>query len=296
MKESDYYKGKSPLIERFLHAFRGIGYAWDKEQNFRIEILFALAVLGALVILPVSPIERAILVLIIALVLSLEMINSVFERLLDVIHPKFSPEVKRIKDTLAGVVFLASSSSIIIATLILVKHLIFLDSLIQESLFRIRSPLVISFAEIATSLGEWKLILVVTFFLVIFLIYKKRYLLIGLLLGSVLPAGFFALALKLFFGRTRPPGIELVESGYSFPSGHVFIGTVFWLAFTYILTDKYRKNSFVWFIPAIIIPLIAFTRIILSVHWVSDIAGGFLFGLFWFLFWFGLNERFFLKK
>ena len=31
-----YYKGHSPLPERFLHAVRGLSHVWHKEPNFKI--------------------------------------------------------------------------------------------------------------------------------------------------------------------------------------------------------------------------------------------------------------------
>lgn len=123
-KGAAYHKGKSSLVGRFAHAFRGIGYGWQKEPNFRIEVLAAAFVIVLMAVLPLTSIERAILVITIFLVLGVELINSVLERVLDLAHPEFSSEVKRIKDTMAGIVLLAAATSVTVAGLILLRPLV----------------------------------------------------------------------------------------------------------------------------------------------------------------------------
>ena len=170
-----YYKGKSPLTERFVHAFRGIWYAWQKEPNFRIEAFIAVGVLAAMIILPLHGLERAVLVLIITFVLALEVINSLFERMLDLIHPHFSPEVKRIKDTMAGAVLLAATAAVIIAGLILVRPLLLFDFTLQEFLIPFRTSFGIGFARIVTLLGGWQVIVGVGGLMSLILLVRQHY-------------------------------------------------------------------------------------------------------------------------
>jgi len=291
-----YYRGKSPLTERFIHAFRGIHYAWQKEPNFRIEVFFALVVLGGMAILPLSGVERGILVIVTAIVLVLEVVNSVFERMLDVMHAHYSGEVKRIKDTMAGAVFLASAMSVVVAILILMRPLLVFDTYVQEVLSGFRTEQGLHIARLVTILGDWPVLLIISLPLLFFLLYLKRYELLGFFVGSAVIGQILLFALKILFARERPPGIELIETnGYSFPSGHVFFGTIFWLAAGYIITNAHQKRKYLWFIPIAFIFVIAVSRVILSVHWFSDVVGGFLFGLFWLLLWFGINKRLFQK-
>lgn len=292
--DTSYYTGKSPLTERFIHAFHGIIYAWQKEPNFKIEVIFAILMITAMIILPLTGVERAILLIVILAVLSFEIMNSALERLLDVVHPKFSPEVKRIKDTMAAVVLLASAAAIAVGVLILVRPLMTFDAFFQEVISNFRTEKIIMVARGITYLGEWEILLGVTVLLLTFLIYKKRYELFGLVAGSVVIGEIFLFILKMGFQRERPNGIELIESnGYSFPSGHVFIATVFWLVAGYIITNRNNSKKYLWLVPSIIIPAVALSRVVLSVHWFSDIAGGFLFGIFWLLLWYGINKRLF---
>lgn len=292
-----YYKGKSPLVERFFHAFRGIRNAWQKEPNFRIEALIGLAVLLGMFILPLSGVERAILVLIVALVLALEIINSLFERLLDLIHPQFSPEVRRIKDTMAGIVFLAAVASVVIAGLILVRPLLLFDFTFQELLSHVRTPVWVGAAKLATHLGGWQIVTAVGGITTLWLLFKKRYKMIGLLLGGMGFGEILLVALKEIFARPRPEAVELIQAyGSSFPSGHVFTGTIFWLIVGYIFTGAETKRKWLWGVTALFTALIIGSRVILAVHWFSDAVGGLLLGVLWFFLWFGINERLFGAK
>lgn len=58
--------------------------------------------------------EFIILTLIIGSILALEMINSIFERIVDSFKPRIHPIVRDIKDIMAGTVLLVSVIAIII--------------------------------------------------------------------------------------------------------------------------------------------------------------------------------------
>lgn len=296
-KDTSYYRGKSALAERFIHAFRGIRYAWQKESNFKIEAVIAVGVLGMMIALPLTGAERAILVVVITFVLTLEIINSVFERMIDLVHPRFSPEVKRIKDTMAGAVLLASGASIIVAGFILVRPLVVFDHTLEQFLEYVRTPLVVAIARGVTLLGDWQVVGGLAIIITVILFFRKEYKNASLLAGGVAMGELVLLALKFGFGRDRPPeGAFYSHYHLSFPSGHAFMGTVLWLTLGYILTHSDTERKYLWAICVAITLLIAVSRIVLSVHWFSDVVGGLLLGLFWFLLWFGINEKLFEKK
>ncbi len=107
----------------FGHAARGIVHALKTEQNLQIHVLIAIVVLGLSIYLHVSPLELAIILLAIALVLTAEVINTVVEDLLDLIHPERHPAVGLIKDVLAGAVLIAALIAAIIGGLIFLPYL-----------------------------------------------------------------------------------------------------------------------------------------------------------------------------
>ena len=71
------------------------------------------------------PLGQAIaLLLLIILVLTLELINSILERFVDVFKPRIHPMVEEIKDLMAGAVLIASLGALIVGLLIFLPYLV----------------------------------------------------------------------------------------------------------------------------------------------------------------------------
>jgi undecaprenyl-diphosphatase len=91
--------------------------------------------------------------------------------------------------------------------------------------------------------------------------------------------------IKHLIQRARP--FNLLETGFSFPSAHAMISTVFLLSSIYLiaplLNNKFSKYTFL-LITSIVFPLVAFSRIYLSVHFTSDVVAGITLGSICFLF------------
>lgn len=109
-------------IKRFKrslrHAFDGIKYAISHEKNFRIELLFALAVIFLIIIFRVKSWEAIILLLLIMWVLIWELTNTVFERVVDILKPRIHPYARLIKDLMAAVVLISATVSVVIGIII----------------------------------------------------------------------------------------------------------------------------------------------------------------------------------
>ncbi len=109
------------IIRAFYNAFRGIKEAFI-EQSFRILFIIALFVVVCLFYFPFESLERAVLILIVVLVLSLELINSQIERILDILRPDYSEEVRKMKDISAGAVLTASIGAVFLAVIIILPY------------------------------------------------------------------------------------------------------------------------------------------------------------------------------
>ncbi|MDM7324796.1 MAG: diacylglycerol kinase [Thermus sp.] len=95
----------------FGYAWEGLVYAWRVQRNFRLEVYLGLLALLLALWLGVSP---APVLLISALVLSLELLNTALEALADAVSPVYHPLVKRAKDTAAAAVLLASVTALLL--------------------------------------------------------------------------------------------------------------------------------------------------------------------------------------
>jgi diacylglycerol kinase len=106
------------IFDSFRNAWRGVVYVFSKEQNFRIEAAAAAAVTLTMLILPVKRWEAVVLFFVILLVLILEVLNTMVERLVNIFRPKMHPYAGKIKDLMAAAVFLAALGSVIIGIVI----------------------------------------------------------------------------------------------------------------------------------------------------------------------------------
>ena len=112
------------LKSSFSHALRGVVVVFKHEQSFRLQILAGFVVLLLALFFSVSSFEYIILILLIGCILTLEMINSIFERIVDSFRPRIHPIVKDIKDIMAGTVLLVSIMSVIIGITIFDSYFI----------------------------------------------------------------------------------------------------------------------------------------------------------------------------
>lgn len=106
------------FTKSFNYAARGIAYAWKTEQNFRTEIFIALVVVAMMLIFPLRPIEQVLLGLLIVWVLTLELLNTVLERMADIMKPKTHPYIKITKDLMAGAVLISAAGAAVIGVII----------------------------------------------------------------------------------------------------------------------------------------------------------------------------------
>ena len=76
------------LIQSFKDAGRGVSFVYKNEQNFRIQLFFALVVIVSMFALGVRTSERIVILLLIILVVVLEFINTIIEKFLDLLKPR----------------------------------------------------------------------------------------------------------------------------------------------------------------------------------------------------------------
>lgn len=97
-------------------------------------------------------------------------------------------------------------------------------------------------------------------------------------------------ALKSLFGRVRPH-VELAAfpvSGLSFPSGHSSMSAVVFLTLGVLVAGTRRRRAeqvFVIVTAAVLAVLVGISRVVLGVHYATDVLGGWAFGAAWAIAW-----------
>lgn len=84
----------------------------------------AVVVVLILIGLRVKPIESAMIIFLISSILTLELVNTVVERFVDLLEPRVHPYVGMIKDLLAAGVLITTIAAIIIGALVLGPYII----------------------------------------------------------------------------------------------------------------------------------------------------------------------------
>ena len=106
------------VIRSFGYAMAGIGRLIRQQRNAQIHVALTLLILTISLLWGLSRIEWLILILTIALVLSMEALNTAVEAVVDLVSPQFHPLAKLAKDVAAGGVLIAAVGAVIVALLL----------------------------------------------------------------------------------------------------------------------------------------------------------------------------------
>lgn len=117
-------KRAGSLLESFRYALAGLRYAFTTQRNIKVQSTVAAIVLIAALVLRIPLDHLAVLVLTIGLVLSMEMVNTVFETLVDLVSPEYHPLAKIAKDVGAAAVVTTAIAAVIVGLLLLAPPLL----------------------------------------------------------------------------------------------------------------------------------------------------------------------------
>lgn len=112
------------LIRSFRFAINGLKASFRSQPNFRIHIMMGSLAILLGVVLHIAAGEWVTLLLCIGSVLILELINTAIERLCDFVEKNHHPEIKYIKDIVAGAVLVSAAVSLSIGAIIFLPKII----------------------------------------------------------------------------------------------------------------------------------------------------------------------------
>lgn len=155
-----------------------------------------------------------------------------------------------------------------------------LDNFFYQYIIMLKTPIITQLFKLFTYLGSG--ITICSLIVILLLINRKKgfYFLINIIFVMAIN-----LLLKNIFMRSRPMDINLIiETGYSFPSGHAMAsmasyGLIIYYLYHSNLKDIFKKISII--LLTVLIILIPISRVYLGVHFFSDVLLGVSLSLIW---------------
>ena len=168
-----------------------------------------------------------------------------------------------------------------------------LDRQIYEALYAGGQPELLAAARIATFFGEPTILIGAGIICALWL-WRAGHRHLPLVLVAIVAIGRgLSEAQKHWIARARPelePHLVVVKTS-SFPSGHAASSMIFYLTLALVLTAGTRRHRMSTAGAVLLSALIGISRVMLGVHWPSDVIGGWAFGLLWVMLTLRLSER-----
>ena len=143
--------------------------------------------------------------------------------------------------------------------------------------------------SLTTHFGDSAVLAVLAIGIVVTLFVRRQQVLAWACLVAAIGGGTLTLMLKQHFARSRPTREHefAVVSGYSFPSGHASGAMLVYGLLGYLIVRHTRPQ---WHIPVVvaIVAMIVFvggSRILLQVHFLSDVLAGWTISAAWLGLW-----------
>ena len=114
-KKESFFKNR---IKSIGYAYKGAAILLKTEASIKIQVVIAILVTIGGFFFKISTTEWLVQLLAIAIVVSIEAVNTTIEEIANFIHPEHHNKIGLIKDLAAGAVFIASFFAIVIGFII----------------------------------------------------------------------------------------------------------------------------------------------------------------------------------
>lgn len=158
-----------------------------------------------------------------------------------------------------------------------------LDDGVWQWLQGIRTPVADHLMIFFTHWGDGVVSLSVAAVVLVWLLVQRAWPAVWHWLAAIAFAAVVPMVLKALFHLPRPSAVYDGISSYGFPSWHVTVSTVMY-GFLAVMVARGLPAGWRWIgyaLSTLLVALVAFSRLYLGVHWLSDVLGGMLLGLLW---------------
>jgi undecaprenyl-diphosphatase len=157
------------------------------------------------------------------------------------------------------------------------------DRAVFHLLQSLRVPVVDRLMVAITELGDAAVVVPVSLAVLAWLAWQRAWRATLYGAAAVAGASLFAFLLKITLQQSRPGALYDGWNGYSFPSGHATASTALY-GFLVVLICREagtRARMVVTLTAVLLVGAIAFSRLYLGAHWLSDVTAGLAFGVAW---------------
>lgn len=225
-----------------------------------------------------------------------------FPRIVHLLRTRFDNQhLNGLPLTLAATVFFAITLLLsgVVENVVERDFIVEFDHWIASSMAQAHSESTVFIFHAITILGNSNIVVTLWIITLITLsVFGNRFWALPLFISFIGSASMAALG-KYGFARSRPIEALFVMHSPSFPSGHSTLAMSFYAVLFYLWwrrTTSWDRQVWIAFIGMSFVLLLASSRIIIGVHYVSDVLAGLLLGSLWFIIAISLYEWLSFKK
>ncbi|MGQ0801689.1 MAG: VTT domain-containing protein [Pseudomarimonas sp.] len=167
-------------------------------------------------------------------------------------------------------------------TTLLVNDGLSFDRSVHAFMLTLRNPLADRLLAGLASMGDAVVLTPAASLTMLWLLWRRRWMAAGHWAAALAFGLVLTVALEALIDMPKPPG---AHEGFGFPSVAVTMATITFGFFAVLIARELPGRSRVWpySVAAAVVALLGFARIYFGMHWLSDVVGGTLLGVFWLL-------------
>lgn len=155
-----------------------------------------------------------------------------------------------------------------------------LDLIVHHAMFGLRTPLADEPMAFLASMGDWQVLLPATLIAAGWLLWRRRFSAAAHLAGAYGFGIVLVWALDALVHVPRPPAAMDV-TGFDFPAAQVTMAVMVYGFFAVLIARELpgRARAWPYGVAAVLVTLVAFGRLYLGAHWLSDVLAGVFLGM-----------------